>query len=63
MNLNIIKELAKKQLATRKERSIRERGYTYGHGERVAALAILLREKLSFENSYDDIIKVASWNN
>ncbi|WP_026477672.1 HD domain-containing protein [Alkaliphilus transvaalensis] len=61
MDLIKIKEIATKQLANRKERSNRERGYTYRHGERVASLAILLRKMISNDGSNDDIIRVASW--
>ena len=62
MDLNVIKQIASKQMENERSHTWKERGNKYYHGERTAKLAVTLR-KLIFPDdpSHDDILTVAAW--
>ena len=61
MDLEKIKELAKKHLQDRKAHVHRERGFIYYHGERTARVAVTLRKLITKDCSNDSILIAASW--
>lgn len=57
MDMNEVKEIARKTMSKRKSHLNRERGFIYYHGQRVANLAMNLRKNLfPHESTMDDII-------
>lgn len=62
MDLTKIKQLAFEQMSERSSHSWKEKGNKYYHGERVAQLALTLRELLfPADPSHDAILTVAAW--
>jgi len=62
MDMQLIKNIAYKEMSNKKSHNFKEKGNKYYHGERVAALALKLRKIiLPNDNSQDDIIIVAAW--
>jgi len=62
MNLSVIKQIAQTEMADKRNTPWDERGNKYTHGERVAALAVRLRQLiLPGENGYDETLIVAAW--
>jgi len=62
MDLAVIQEMAWKSMGKRHSHPDREPGYAYYHGQRVAKIAIQLREwVLPHEDQYDDVILVGGW--
>jgi len=62
MNLPALKSLASDLMANKSSHAFKERGNKYYHGQRVAVLALRLRELiLPGDGSHDDIITVAAW--
>lgn len=62
MDLAAIKKLAFKHLANRKAHINREKGFIYYHGQRVANIAVELRQRLFPDDpSHDQILMVASY--
>jgi uncharacterized protein len=62
MNLPVIKQIAQTTMADKRSSPYYEQGDKYAHGERVAALAVLLRQLiLPDENGRDEILTVAAW--
>jgi len=62
MNLPDIKRIAQTEMAEKRSSPCNERGDKYAHGERVAKLAVRLRQLiLPNENGYDDFLTVAAW--
>lgn len=62
MDLSDIKRLAFKEMGGRSSHAWKEKGNKYHHGERVARLALTLRELLfPSDPSRDSVITVAAW--
>ena len=62
MNLSAIKQIAQAEMGDKRSHPFKERGNKYTHGERVAKLALRLRQIIApEENDYDDILTVAAW--
>ena len=62
MNLVDIKKIAETEMGDKRSSPYNERGDKFAHGERVAKLAIRLRELiLPNDNSCDDVLMVAAW--
>ncbi len=62
MNLGLIKEEAWQSMGKRYSHPDREPGYAYYHGQRVAKIALKIRELvLPDQNNDDDVIIVGSW--
>jgi hypothetical protein len=62
MDLTKIKQIAFEQMSERSSHSWKERGNKYTHGERVARLALTLRQLLfPADSSHDSILTVAAW--
>lgn len=61
-NLERIRQIAVEQMKERKSHEWKERGNKFYHGERVARLALTLRDILfPGDDSQDDILTVAAW--
>ena len=62
MDLAAIKELAWQSMGERITHPQREKGFIYYHGQRVAAIALQLRELICpGDESYDQVILVGGW--
>lgn len=62
MDLVVIKDKAWQSMGKRLSHPDREPGYAYYHGQRVAKIALTLRELiLPDEQIYDDVIRVGGW--
>lgn len=62
LNLISIGWIAHDLMADKRSHNWKEKGNKYHHGQRVANLAITLRERLvPDDGSYDDILRVAAW--
>lgn len=62
MDLTAIKQIAFAEMGDKRSHPFKERGNKYTHGERVAKLAVRLRQLLFPENSeLDDILTIAAW--
>jgi uncharacterized protein len=62
MNLSVIKQIAKNEMGDRHSDPYNERGDKYAHGERVAALALRLRQIIfPNEGECDGLLTVAAW--
>ena len=62
MNLPHIKQIAQAEMADKRSSPYNELGDKYTHGERVAALALRLRQLiLPDDNGNDDTLTVAAW--
>ncbi|MCL2884266.1 MAG: HD domain-containing protein [Oscillospiraceae bacterium] len=62
MDMAAIRQCAFEQMGNKSSHSFKEKGNKYYHGQRVAALAVRLREILfPDDDSHDDILTVAAW--
>ncbi len=62
MNLEQLKKLAWETMGRRLSHPDRERGFVYYHGQRVARIAVQLRELIfPGEDSLDEVLLVAGW--
>ena len=62
MNRSNIEKIAKAEMEIKRSSPYNERGDKFTHGQRVATLAVRLRQLiLPNENGYDDILTVAAW--
>jgi len=62
MDMKLIKNIAFERIGNKSSHEFKEKGNKFYHGERVAALAIKLKELiLPDDNSHDEIITVAAW--
>ena len=62
MDLDAMRELAHKAMVRRCTHPDRERGFVYYHGQRVAEIALQLRELIfPGEESWDEVITAAGW--
>lgn len=62
MDLAVLKDLAWRAMGTRISHPGREPGFVYYHGQRVAQIALQLRELIfPGEDSLDEVILVAGW--
>ena len=62
MDLSLIKQIIHHEMSDKRSSPYNERGDKYTHGERVASLAVRMRQ-LIFPNEklYDDVLTVAAW--
>ncbi|MDR0929500.1 MAG: HD domain-containing protein [Oscillospiraceae bacterium] len=55
----VLDTLAQKQMSHRKAHPMRETGFIYRHGQRVAASVTRLRARVTDDASYDDALRIA----
>jgi len=62
MNLEVIKKIAQAEFSEKRSSPYNEKGDKYTHGERVAKIAVQLRQLILPNNcEYDDILTIAAW--